>query len=187
MLFNSFENRIEHININELPNVISNILNVYRPLYFAVTTPNHDFNLFFENSDPSKLRHWDHRFEFTREEFKFWCSTISREFGYSYEISGVGHIEDFSDLHGFCTQCVLFTNQNPGQKLLVDLERNFTLVHDIKYPHGQGTRPELREEQAVDCLISSMCRKFAETYISAGDVDLKYGEDERSNCLLVCV
>jgi hypothetical protein len=36
------------------------------------------------------LRHDDHRFEWTRAEFKQWCDLICEKYRYRVEISGMG-------------------------------------------------------------------------------------------------
>jgi hypothetical protein len=37
-----------------------------------------------------KLRHPDHRFEWTRQEFRAWASDVSSRFGYSIRFLSVG-------------------------------------------------------------------------------------------------
>ena len=53
-----------------------------------------------------ELRHKDHRFEWTREEFKQWTEHICAVFGYTCKISGIGE-EDESV--GTPTQMGVFT------------------------------------------------------------------------------
>lgn len=48
-----------------------NIFGYIRPLVVAVTTPNADFNVLFSKMGNS-FRHWDHKFEWTREQFEDW-------------------------------------------------------------------------------------------------------------------
>jgi hypothetical protein len=37
-----------------------------------------------------KLRHHDHRFEWTRAEFAAWTTQVAADFGYGVVISGIG-------------------------------------------------------------------------------------------------
>ena len=52
-----------------------------------------------------KLRHGDHRFEWTREEFRKWAEKIAGTFGYSFEISFIG---DEDEKFGAPTQMAVF-------------------------------------------------------------------------------
>lgn len=46
------------------------LLGQLSPKVAIVTTPNADFNVLFPNLEG--FRHWDHKFEWTREEFQEW-------------------------------------------------------------------------------------------------------------------
>jgi len=59
----------------------------------VLTTPNREYNVNFANLDTRGLRHEDHRFEWTRDEFEAWTSGISERFGYGVEISTVGPVD----------------------------------------------------------------------------------------------
>ena len=53
------------------------------------------------------MRHWDHKFEWNRNEFKVFCKEIYEKYNYAYEISGIGeHISDHS--LGHASQMALF-------------------------------------------------------------------------------
>ena len=62
---------VEHVNLEDNAALMRNVLGGLQPDILFVSTPNRDFNKFFgmQSEDPSasdyKLRHWDHRFEFT--------------------------------------------------------------------------------------------------------------------------
>ncbi|HTW25235.1 MAG TPA: 3' terminal RNA ribose 2'-O-methyltransferase Hen1 [Candidatus Baltobacteraceae bacterium] len=61
-----------------------------RPQTVVVTTPNVEYNIKFETLPAGKLRHKDHRFEWTRAEFQSWADATARRFGYSVRFLGVG-------------------------------------------------------------------------------------------------
>ena len=44
----------------------------------------------FEFLEPGKLRHRDHRFEWTREEFGTWARATAERHGYRVEIGEIG-------------------------------------------------------------------------------------------------
>ena len=55
-----------------------------------VTTPNVEYNALFETLPAGTLRHRDHRFEWTRAEFKAWATGIAGRHGYRVELAGIG-------------------------------------------------------------------------------------------------
>jgi len=61
-----------------------------RPQTVVVTTPNVEYNVKFETLPAGKMRHKDHRFEWTRAEFCAWADTISKRFGYSVRFLPIG-------------------------------------------------------------------------------------------------
>lgn len=60
------------------------------PQTVVVTTPNVEYNVKFETLPAGKMRHKDHRFEWTRAEFQFWATNIATRFGYSVRFLPVG-------------------------------------------------------------------------------------------------
>ncbi len=57
-----------------------------------MTTPNVEFNVLFSDLPVGRLRHRDHRFEWTRTEFADWCGRVAEEFGYSVKLLAVGEV-----------------------------------------------------------------------------------------------
>ncbi|KAI0985776.1 hypothetical protein GJ496_006012 [Pomphorhynchus laevis] len=95
---------IEHVDDVEL--LTRNIFGKFQSKMIIITTPNRDFNRFFPGV---KLRHPDHRFEWTRKEFKSYTERVSKHFNYNVEIGGLGTLPDCnSDDYGFCTQYAIF-------------------------------------------------------------------------------
>jgi 3' terminal RNA ribose 2'-O-methyltransferase Hen1 len=80
---------IEHIDLTNLDFVEKNIFEFIKPKLLIITTPNADYNTKFQQPG---FRHPDHRFEWTRDEFKVFCEK-SIKYGYTYEISFIGDIE----------------------------------------------------------------------------------------------
>ncbi len=56
----------------------------------CVTTPNVEYNVRWESLPAGKVRHGDHRFEWTREEFRGWARTVAERHGYAVEFLPVG-------------------------------------------------------------------------------------------------
>jgi 3' terminal RNA ribose 2'-O-methyltransferase Hen1 len=61
-----------------------------RPATVVVTTPNVEYNVRFETLPAGKMRHKDHRFEWTRDEFQSWANGIAGRFAYSVRFLPVG-------------------------------------------------------------------------------------------------
>lgn len=60
------------------------------PSVVALTTPNREYNVCFEGMPEGALRHRDHRFEWTREEFADWSHRVAERFGYDVRFLPVG-------------------------------------------------------------------------------------------------
>jgi hypothetical protein len=56
----------------------------------VLTTPNREFNVKWETLGGGRFRHPDHRFEWTRQEFREWANGIAARFGYTARFVNVG-------------------------------------------------------------------------------------------------
>jgi 3' terminal RNA ribose 2'-O-methyltransferase Hen1 len=61
-----------------------------KPQTVVLTTPNVEYNVKFEALPAGKLRHKDHRFEWTRTEFQTWAGTTAERFGYRVRFLPIG-------------------------------------------------------------------------------------------------
>ena len=55
-----------------------------------LTTPNREYNVTWPNLAARAFRHEDHRFEWTREEFRAWANGVASRYGYAVEFRPVG-------------------------------------------------------------------------------------------------
>jgi 3' terminal RNA ribose 2'-O-methyltransferase Hen1 len=78
------------------------------PQTVVVTTPNVEYNVKFETLPAGKMRHKDHRFEWTRAEFQSWATRMATRFGYSVRFLPIGP-ED--QVVGSPTQMGIFSRQ----------------------------------------------------------------------------
>lgn len=62
--------RIEHLYPPVLDDMVKTVFGFINPLLVVVTTPNSEYNILFPNF--TGMRHWDHKFEWSRDEFKQW-------------------------------------------------------------------------------------------------------------------
>jgi 3' terminal RNA ribose 2'-O-methyltransferase Hen1 len=61
-----------------------------RPPVVVLTTPNREYNARYETLPSDRLRHDDHRFEWTRDELRAWAEGVAGRRGYAVALSGVG-------------------------------------------------------------------------------------------------
>ena len=96
---------VEHLDPPDLEAIGPALLGGYAPKRLLVTTPNKEFNLNFQPPPPEwndssalavphvstlRLRNPDHRFEWTRQEFRDWALALGHEYGYAVELHGIG-------------------------------------------------------------------------------------------------
>lgn len=70
---------IEHVYPDVFEEIPYQIFGIICPKIAVITTPNCEFNVLFK-LEPGKFRHYDHKFEFSREQFNGFCSNICLRF-----------------------------------------------------------------------------------------------------------
>lgn len=88
---------IEHMDEPRLEAMEKVVFGAARPSLVIVTTPNSEYNVMWESLAAGAVRHKDHRFEWTRDQFRAWADGISARFGYTCEITGIGEAGVASD------------------------------------------------------------------------------------------
>jgi 3' terminal RNA ribose 2'-O-methyltransferase Hen1 len=81
---------IEHLDPPRLAAFERVLFEFARPTTVIVTTPNIEHNVRFANLPAGRLRHRDHRFEWTREQFRQWSEAIAARFGYRLRLAMIG-------------------------------------------------------------------------------------------------
>ncbi|MGH1340243.1 MAG: 3' terminal RNA ribose 2'-O-methyltransferase Hen1 [Nannocystales bacterium] len=84
---------IEHIDSTRLSAFEHVLFEAARPGCVVVTTPNVEYNVRFETLPEGKLRHRDHRFEWTRAEFEAWARGVAERHGYDVDFEPVGPVD----------------------------------------------------------------------------------------------
>jgi len=84
---------IEHIDENRLSALEKSVFKYAKPQTVVLTTPNREYNVQYENLVQGKLRHSDHRFEWTRAEFEAWAQKTAETYGYTLAFFPVGEEE----------------------------------------------------------------------------------------------
>ena len=81
---------IEHVEPGRLPALERAVFEFARPGHVLVTTPNAEYNVRFVTLPAGRLRHRDHRFEWTRAEFAAWANHVAERFEYAVRYLPVG-------------------------------------------------------------------------------------------------
>ncbi|MCX4578099.1 3' terminal RNA ribose 2'-O-methyltransferase Hen1 [Streptomyces sp. NBC_01571] len=81
---------VEHVDLPRLPALEYAVFGSARPRTVLVTTPNVEYNVRWETLPAGHTRHGDHRFEWTREEFRSWARAVAERHGYEVEFTPVG-------------------------------------------------------------------------------------------------
>lgn len=81
---------IEHVDPERLPALEYAVFGAARPQTVLVTTPNAEYNVRWDTLPAGQVRHGDHRFEWTREEFRGWAAKVAGRHGYETEFLPVG-------------------------------------------------------------------------------------------------
>ena len=95
---------IEHLDTPRLEAMEQAVFAHARPRRVIVTTPNHEYNVHWEQLG-DKLRHRDHRFEWTRAQCASWAERVAAAHGYRYTQQSIGPEETGV---GSPTQMVVF-------------------------------------------------------------------------------
>lgn len=81
---------IEHVDPPRLPTLERTVFGDAAPATVLVTTPNVEHNVRFETLPAGVLRHRDHRFEWTRQQFRDWAEQVAHTYGYAVRFLPVG-------------------------------------------------------------------------------------------------
>ena len=81
---------VEHLDEARLPVFERAVWQWARPQTIVLTTPNREYNAHWQSLPAGKMRHRDHRFEWTRAQFTSWAGRVADENGYTVEISPLG-------------------------------------------------------------------------------------------------
>jgi hypothetical protein len=91
-----------------LPALERTVFGFAAPATVVVTTPNREHNAVYGMA-PGALRHPDHRWEWTRAQFRAWADATCGTYGYDVRTGGVGPDHPES---GHPTQLAVFSKRN---------------------------------------------------------------------------
>ncbi|KAF6205105.1 hypothetical protein GE061_019272 [Apolygus lucorum] len=166
---------IEHLYPEPLEDLPFNIFGLIQPDVAVFTTPNSDFNVLFR--DLIGFRHDDHKFEWSREQFKDWADNLVVRYpNYEVEVSGIGPGPPGSEHLGCCTQIAIFFRKGPRNHIDdVYCKETYKLIRNVDYPF---TDPQVLFEGSV--------KYYAESYIRLSINSEKYLHDDDEHRIPFC-
>lgn len=81
---------VEHLDPPRLGHLERVVFAGAHPVTVVLTTPNREYNALFEGLPAGRFRHEDHRFEWTRAEFRAWAEEVAARQGYRVRFLPVG-------------------------------------------------------------------------------------------------
>lgn len=97
---------IEHLDTARLAAFERVLFEFAQPRTIVITTPNAEYNVKFETLAADTMRHEDHRFEWSRQEFQQWATLNADRFGYAVRFLPIGEEDAFV---GAPSQMAVFT------------------------------------------------------------------------------
>ncbi|ORY88003.1 hypothetical protein BCR37DRAFT_390500 [Protomyces lactucae-debilis] len=176
---------LEHLDPPDIA-ALGQVLYKLAPRVFYVTTPNRDFNQVFERicspaqfhrpCIPYAMRHDDHRFELSRQEFCAWAHSIIEGLPYKVSFQGIGSVgsafagqdwlplfpEDTADIFGCSTQMAVFERTEHFDAVPI-ASASMKLVQTIVFPFSteDGYPPT---ETAIKELVAYTALYFRPLY-----------------------
>ena len=81
---------VEHLDPERLLAFERSVFEFAAPGVVALTTPNAEYNVRFRSLRAGQFRHPDHRFEWSRRDFRNWSESVATRFGYRITFEGIG-------------------------------------------------------------------------------------------------
>ncbi|GLG92971.1 Small RNA 2'-O-methyltransferase [Gryllus bimaculatus] len=152
---------IEHLYPDVLEEVPYTVFGCIKPRVAIFTTPNVEFNVLFPNSEG--FRHPDHKFEWTRAQFKSWGNNIVLRYpDYKVSFHGIGWGPHGTENVGACSQMAVFqrhsstTNDKSSieDARIHSTEHKYQLLRKNEYPFHVDTRSQ--KQKILDQLEYSL-------------------------------
>jgi len=151
---------IEHLDPPRLDAFEESVFVCTRARTIVVTTPNREYNVLFPNLPAGTFRHNDHRFEWTRSEFRSWADRVAERFGYSVAYSGIG--SEHED-HGCPTQMAVFTLRDDDAGAVAHSNDGLPSIDSVLGKRDFPTRliPEIFIRRENSCAALEAMSRFA--------------------------
>jgi len=107
---------IEHLDESRLAALERSVFEFAKPGVLVITTPNAEYNVLFADYQQGKMRHNDHRFEWTRKEFEAWSNDLALKYNYNVIFKPVGDVDPEV---GALSQMAVFSRQDKVEEQFV--------------------------------------------------------------------
>ncbi len=107
---------IEHLDEPRLAALERSVFEYAKPGVVVITTPNAEYNIRFADYEEGKMRHNDHRFEWTRKEFESWGADLAVKYGYNVIFKPIGEVD--AEV-GALSQMAVFSRRDERAEQLV--------------------------------------------------------------------
>lgn len=133
------------------------VLSSFCPKVLIVSTPNFEYNVILHKStvqgqedDPdeknqsqsSKFRNHDHKFEWTREQFNDWASKLAERHNYSVKFSGVGGVDGVEP--GYASQIAVFQRGGANFPENFNINHHYNVIWDWSSSNSSSTLKDLQ-------------------------------------------
>ncbi|XP_060569939.1 small RNA 2'-O-methyltransferase-like isoform X2 [Ruditapes philippinarum] len=168
---------IEHLYPDVLKAAVDMVFGKLRPKVIVITTPNSDYNQLFPNF--SGMRHWDHKFEWSREEFQSWCKDICKNHQYYVEFGGIGEPPSGAKHLGCCSQSAVFVRKSNATKHehSDSISNSYKLITESDYPF---TENKMSRDDMVTMEINYQLRQYqnmcTEEYLNLNNCSDHFGK-----------
>ncbi len=81
---------VEHLDPPRLAAFEKVLFKHARPKTIIISTPNREYNAMWDTLPQGAMRHGDHRFEWTRDEFQQWAGTLAEKYNYRVNYFAIG-------------------------------------------------------------------------------------------------
>ncbi|XP_053690373.1 uncharacterized protein LOC128738914 [Sabethes cyaneus] len=144
---------IEHLFPEVLEGVPHNVFGCIRPKVAMFSTPNSEYNVHFDGLLENGFRHEDHKFEWTRAQFREWCEHICQRYpDYTVKYFGIGPPPKNSADVGYVSQLAVFVRKDFLQTLVaatVEQHANENEEHTVANGNEENAVASGNEEHAV--------------------------------------
>lgn len=136
------------------------LLRNFQPHILIITTPNKDFNIHFQGpmlsheTCPYPVRHDEHSFEFTSQEFREWCEKQTEGSNYDVSFRAIGREDLCKD---GATQLAIFTHRHYVVRA-VQPYQELSIPGIIKHAHisHPWEKLEISHDNIIDALNAFM-------------------------------
>ncbi|XP_025193447.1 small RNA 2'-O-methyltransferase isoform X1 [Melanaphis sacchari] len=146
---------IEHLYLDVLDALPYTVFEFIKPKLAIFTTPNVEFNILFPNFT-TQFRNDDHKFEWTRKQFKEWAKKITNRYSeYAVQFDGIGAGPSGTENIGCCSQIAIFYRKDMTTSPVKPIGSTpYKLLRRVDYPF------ELDDENSWTRSIYEKIRKF---------------------------